>query len=223
MKTLFITGGRGDIGHAIIDKFKQQHYQIIAPDSSCLNLDHLNDIEGYSSTLPTIDAFIHCAGINRPQPFIDLDVENMEKTLTINALSFYKIAHSLLNQNKLNENGHILGISSIYGEVSRQGRFAYTAAKYCMNGMIKNLSLELGKKHIKVNGLAPGFVDTTLTRKNNSLDIIARLENAIPLGRLASTEDIAKAAFFFASEENSYINGQIIVADGGYLAGGFQE
>ena len=89
--------------------------------------------------------------------------------------------------------------------------------------MIKNLALELGTKQIKVNGLAPGFVDTQLTRRNNTQEIIARLERSIPLGHMASMDDIAKAAYFFASDENTYINGQIIIADGGYLAGGFQE
>ncbi len=223
MKTLFITGGRGDIGHAIVAKFRQQHYEVIAPDSDCLDLGNLNNIEGYIQTLPAVDAFIHCAGINQPKLFIDIEIEDLEKTLMINALAFYKIAQSLINQNKLNKKGHILGISSIYGDISRKGRFSYTAAKYCMNGMIKNLALELGSKQIKVNGLAPGFVDTKLTRRNNTQEIIDRLESSIPLGHMACTDDIAKAAYFFASEENSYINGQIIIADGGYLAGGFQE
>jgi len=223
MKTLFITGGRGDIGQAIVSKFRQHHYEVIAPDSSCLDLSNLNHVEGYIQTLPAVDAFIHCAGINHPKPFIDIEMEDLEKTLMINALAFYKITQSIINQNKLNEKGHILGISSIYGEISRKGRFSYTAAKYCMNGMIKNLALELGSKQIKVNGLAPGFVDTKLTRKNNTQEIIDHLERSIPLGHMACADDIAKAAYFFASEENNYINGQIIIADGGYLAGGFQE
>ena len=223
MKTLFITGGRGDIGQAIVAKFRQNNYEVIAPDSGCLDLGHLNHIEDYVQTLPAVDAFIHCAGINHPKPFITIEVADLEKTLMINALAFYKITQSLITQNKLNTNGHILGISSIYGEISRKDRFSYTAAKYCLNGMIKNLALELGKKQIKVNGLSPGFVDTKLTRKNNTQDIIDRLERSIPLGHMACSDDIAKAAYFFASDENRYISGQIIIADGGYLAGGFQE
>lgn len=223
MKTLFMTGGRGDIGQAIVSKFRQHHYEVIAPNSDCLNLSNLNHIEDYIQTLPAVDAFIHCAGINHPKPFLTIECKDLENTLMINALAFYKITQSLVNQNKLNAKGHILGISSIYGDISRKGRFSYTAAKYCMNGMIKNLALELGTKQIKVNGLAPGFVDTKLTRQNNTQAIITRLEHSIPLGHMASADDIAKAAYFFASDENTYINGQIIIADGGYLAGGFQE
>ena len=223
MKTLFITGGRGDIGQAIVDKFKQNNYEVIAPGSHHLDLSHLNDIEDYIQTLPLIDAFIHCAGINHPKPFVDIEILDLEKTLMVNALAFYKITQSLINTNKLNENGHVLGISSIYGEISRKGRFSYTAAKSCMNCMIKNLALELGEKKIKVNGLSPGFVNTKLTRQNNTQETIDRIKRSIPLGNLACVEDIAKAAYFFASDDNSFINGQIIIADGGYLAGGFQE
>jgi NAD(P)-dependent dehydrogenase (short-subunit alcohol dehydrogenase family) len=223
MKRVFITGGRGDIGQAIAAKFKQQHYEVIAPGSNQLDLAHLTDINAYIQSLPTVDAFIHCAGINLPKPFEAIEFEDLQKTLMINAFSFYKLSQALVTQNKLNEKGHILGLSSIYGDISRKGRFSYTSAKYCMNGMIKNLALELGEKQIKVNGLAPGFVDTKLTRKNNSQETINRLVSSIPLGRMACVNDIAKAAYFFASEENSYINGQIIIADGGYLVGGFQN
>lgn len=223
MKRVFMTGGRGDIGQAIGAKFKQNHYEIITPNSNQLDLANLNDIDSYIQSIPTVDAFIHCAGINHPKPFETIEFEDLQKTLMINAFAFYKISQSLITQNKLNEKGHILGISSIYGDISRKGRFSYTSAKYCMNGMIKNLALELGAKQIKVNGLAPGFVDTKLTRKNNTQETIDRLVSSIPLGHMACVNDIANAAYFFASHENSYINGQIIIADGGYLAGGFQD
>ena len=85
------------------------------------------------------------------------------------------------------------------------------------------LALELGPQGIKVNGLAPGFVETSLTRRNNSSEIIAHMEKSIPLGHLAETDDIAKIAYFLASEDNRYISGQTVIADGGYTAGGFQE
>ena len=64
-----MTGGRGDIGQAIVSKFRQHHYEVIAPNSDCLNLNNLNHIEDYIQTLPAVDAFIHCAGINHPKPF----------------------------------------------------------------------------------------------------------------------------------------------------------
>ena len=127
-----------------------------------------------------------------------------------------------MRKNKLYNAGHILAISSIYGTISRRGRFSYTASKACLEGMVKNCAIELGMKQIKVNALAPGFIDTSLTKKNNSPELIADLIKDIPLGCMAQTQDIAEVAYFLASAHNQYINGQTIIADGGYLAGGFQ-
>jgi len=222
MKTVLITGGHGDIGQAIVTQFEQRDYHVIKPGSQTLNLEQLESVDSFIDELSPIDAFIHCAGVNDPAPFVNLSFENLQRTVTINSFAFYKIVQGLVAQKKLVAEGHILGISSIYGHISRTGRFAYTSAKACLNGMIKNLALELGAEGIKVNGLAPGFVNTKLTRKNNSAETIRSLERAVPLGFLAEVEDIAKAAYFFASPDNRYITGQVIVADGGYLSGGFQ-
>lgn len=223
MKTLFITGGRGEIGQAIIARFKQENYQIIAPTREQLDLQQPATIEAMLGATPIVDAFVHCAGINFPKPFVDIETHDFTQTLTVNALSFYHITQALMRNNTLRENGHILAISSIYGDISRKGRFSYTASKYCLNGMVKNLALELGYHGIKVNGLAPGFVETSLTRRNNAPDVIEKMQAAIPLGYLADVQDIAKAAYFLSSVDNQYINGQIVIADGGYTVGGFQE
>lgn len=222
MKTLLITGGRGEIGQAIIAQFRKADYQIIAPTRDELDLTETVGIDAVIKQMGSIDAFVHCAGINFPKPFVTIDPQEFSQTVTVNATAFYLITQALIKHAKLIHNGHILAISSIYGDISRKGRFSYTASKYCLNGMIKNLALELGDQGIKVNGLAPGFVETTLTRRNNSPETIAQMEKAIPLGHLAVTEDIAKIAYFLASEDNRYINGQTVIADGGYTAGGFQ-
>lgn len=223
MKTLFITGGRGEIGQAIVAEFQAANYQVFAPTSADLNLQDSVAIEQYIRSLDAVDAFVHCAGINFPKPFAEIASDEFMQTLTINALAFYSLTQALVRHSRLQENGHILAISSIYGDISRKGRFSYTASKYCLNGMVKNLALELGQQKIKVNALAPGFVETSLTRRNNSAAIIAQMEKAIPLGQLAAAADIAKIAYFLASKDNRYVNGQIIIADGGYTAGGFQE
>ena len=224
MKAVLITGGRGEIGQAIIAQFRKADYQIIAPTREDLDLNQPAVIEDeIIKQVATVDAFVHCAGINFPKPFVKIEPHEFSQTLTVNAIAFYLITQALIKHEKLSRNGHILAISSIYGDISRKGRFSYTASKYCLNGMVKNLALELGPQGIKVNGLAPGFVETSLTRRNNSSEIIAHMEKSIPLGHLAETDDIAKIAYFLASEDNRYISGQTVIADGGYTAGGFQE
>lgn len=223
MKKLLLTGGRGEIGQAILARFQQADYQILAPTRAELDLSQPEKIDAVIQQMAAVDAFIHCAGINFPKPFVEIPSADFHQTLTVNALAFFHMTQALAKHAKLKKSGHILAISSIYGDISRKGRFSYTASKYCLNGMVKNLALELGPQGIKVNALAPGFVETTLTRRNNSEAIIAQMQKAIPLGHLADVSDIAKAAYFLASEDNRYINGQIIIADGGYTAGGFQE
>jgi 3-oxoacyl-[acyl-carrier protein] reductase len=224
MKTIFLTGGSGDIGKAISEKFKQQQYTVIAPSRSEINLEDESSIEEYLvSFKKKIDVFVHCAGFNEPKPVTDILPEDLSKTMQINALSFYQLCHHFINNHLINDDGHILGVSSIYGFLVRKGRFSYSASKHCLNGMVKTLALETGEKNIKANIIAPGFVDTSLTRKNNSEKTIEGFKQKIPLGRLASTEDIADVAFFLCSPQNRYITGQEIIVDGGYSIGGFEQ
>lgn len=224
MPTVFITGGGGEIGSAIVEKFSEKGYQIIAPTSKILNLAQVNSIHDFMQSLrQPIDIFIHCAGFNIPKSAGELSLEDLNQTLQINVVSFYAIVCSLLTQFKQRKSGYILGISSLYGVLARKNRLAYVASKHALNGMIKTLALELGQYNIQSNGIAPGFVNTKMTRKNNDAATIDGFIKKIPLGRLATTQDIARVAYFLCSEENTYINGEIINVDGGYSQGGFQE
>ena len=170
-----------------------------------------------------VDMFIHCAGFNNPKPIAELTEKDIQITFNINALSFYTISRFLAKNFMLKKHGNIVGISSLYGDFSRKGRLAYSAAKHALNGMIQTLALELGPYNVKVNAVAPGFVDTQMTRKNNSAETIENFKRKIPLARLANPSDIANVVYFLCSPQNNYINGQCIIVDGGFSAGGFQE
>lgn len=223
MRTLLITGSNGEIGQAILQKFKQDHH-LINPTRIQMDLEKMDSIDAYLDELHSdIDIFIHCAGINEPKEISNILLEDLNKTLNINTISFFKIVNYLVKYSKLKSNAYILAISSIYGFISRKKRFSYSSSKHCLNGMIKTFAIELGEKNIKVNSIAPGFVDTKLTRTNNSLEKINSFINKIPLGRLANSDDIAEVAYFICSQSNRYITGQQIVIDGGYTVGGFEE
>jgi 3-oxoacyl-[acyl-carrier protein] reductase len=118
--------------------------------------------------------------------------------------------------------GHILAVSSIYGSIARDRRSSYVMSKHALNGLIKTLAIELGRHNILVNAISPGFVDTAMTRSNNTVERIRQFENLIPLGRMAAPPEIARVAWFLCSRHNTYITGQDIVVDGGFMAGGFQ-
>jgi 3-oxoacyl-[acyl-carrier protein] reductase len=114
--------------------------------------------------------------------------------------------------------GRILNISSIFGVVTKEKRAAYSMTKAALNSLTRTSAIEFGPGGVLVNSLAPGFVDTELTRQNNSEAQIEAITTTIPLRRMAQPSEIASVAQFLVSEENSYLSGQTIIVDGGLLA-----
>lgn len=222
MKRVFITGGNGDIGSSIVEIFKINGYEVVSPNSKELDLRDSKLIKEYFNHNNNFDIFIHCAGINNPSIIEDLDFNNIKETMQINTFSFYEILKTLIPYQKIN-GGYILAISSLYGQISRAGRTAYAMSKHALIGLIKTAAIELGKYNIKINALSPGFVDTNLTRKNNNDEKIKIINESIPLGSIAKPTDIANVSYFLCSEKNTYITGQDITVDGGFICGGFQK
>ena len=221
-KYLFITGGNGEIGKSIISQF--QDHIVYAPSSKEMDCSDVNSIKNYilNNGINCIDVFIHCAGINNPKPYIDSTEDSILNTMKINAFSFLYIIQEL-SKFFINNSTKVLAISSIYGSISRVGRLEYNASKSALNGMIKSLALELAPKGIVVNSIAPGFIETSLTFKNNSTKTVEEIISNIPLGRLGQPAEIAWYVKLLCSSQNSYLTGQNIVIDGGYLSGGFQK
>jgi len=107
-------------------------------------------------------------------------------------------------------------MSSIVGVKGNAGQSNYSASKAGIIGFSKSIALELGSRNIRSNVIAPGFIETEMT-KQLSKEIVEKWRNAIPLKRLGSPEDVAKACVFLASDLSSYITGQVINVDGGML------
>ena len=116
-----------------------------------------------------------------------------------------------------NKFGNIIFISSTSGINGDYGRFAYSATKAAIINSTKSLSKELASFNIRVNSISPGLTDTDLMKENTKENIIQEEIKKISLKRVASTNEIAAIILFLASEDSSYINGQNIVVDGGYL------
>ena len=107
----------------------------------------------------------------------------------------------------------------MFGLVSKAGRSAYSASKFALLGLSRALALETAADNVLVNCLAPGFVDTDLTRRVLGARGIADIVRQVPMGRLARPDEMARYARFLAGEENTYMTGQTLVADGGFLCG----
>jgi len=224
MQSLFITGGGGDIGGAIKEYFAGNDFKVLCPTKQELNLEHCRGIDEYiSKEAVDCDVFIHCAGFNEPKELGKIMIDDMIKTMNINCISFIEIARLLACKMKVKKYGRILAISSLYGRFARTGRMSYTASKHALNGAVKTIACEYGRDNVLANSLSPGFIDTRMTRKNNTREMIGEFEQKIPLRRLGTPLEVAKLAFFLCSTDNTYITGQDIVLDGGFMASGGQK
>ncbi|NLO90610.1 MAG: SDR family oxidoreductase [Elusimicrobia bacterium] len=223
-KTVLVLGGGGDIGRAVCARLKADGYSVEAPASSLLDLTDTNSINAYfGRKRPVYAGVVHCAGYNSPKPCAETSAEDIGRTLAVNTLGFFEVLRKVLPQMRRSGRGSIVAVSSLYGTFARPGRLPYVMSKHALNGLVKTLALELGPDDISVNAVSPGFVDTKMTRRNNSSATLKSFRAKIPLGRLALPSDVANAVSFLLDPRARYITGQDIVVDGGYSAGGFQE
>lgn len=216
-RTALVTGASRGIGKEIRTLFEANGIQVIAPQRAELDLDSSESITAYLKNLDgDIDILVNNAGINFLAECTDLDNAVLDQMIRVNLLAPMKLIRGIAPRMKAKRRGWIVNTSSIWSAVSKNGRIAYSAAKGGLNSMIHGAAVELAPYNILVNNIAPGFVNTELTRQNNNPQQIKEIEAQIPLGRLASTREIAELVSFLTSEKNTYITGQTIFIDGGY-------
>lgn len=203
---VFLTGGHGGIGSVIRTSLIEADIEVIAPTSSELDLSKEFDVSEY----PAVDGFIHCAGINNIASYDKVRVDDLYKLFGINTVSFVELSSKL----KIKDNSNIIAIGSLYATATKEGRIQYSMSKHALYGAVKTLALELAHCNTKVNMISPGFVDTPLTRKNNTKERIDHLNKNIPLG-MTNPLEIGKLCVYFI-KHNQAITGQNIVVDGGY-------
>ncbi|MDR0605723.1 MAG: SDR family oxidoreductase [Bacteroidales bacterium] len=215
-KTALITGGSRGIGLEIVKVFEKHAYKVLAPTREEMDLRDHNSIVAYCEKLDkTIDVIVNNAGINAIATIENLNNEVFQDMIQVNLLAPLTIIQFFKEKMRQNSIGRIVNISSIWSAVSKTGRGGYAATKSAINSITKTLSIELAP-NILINAVAPGFVNTELTRQNNSPEEIKNITSSIPMGRLAEPAEIARLVYFLASENNTYITGQTVFIDGGY-------
>ncbi len=216
-RTALITGGSRGIGYAIAKRLHTDGIEVMAPSRTEMDLLSDSSIDAYMrSVREPVDILINNAGINVIASLTEIADRDLQDTMQIDLLAPLRLAKALAPRMMERRYGRIVNISSIWAVVTKAGRLPYSAAKAGLGGMTRALAVELAPYNILVNALAPGFVNTELTRQNNSEAQIDAIGRTIPAGRLAEPEEIAEVAAFLASDKNSYITGQLIVVDGGY-------
>ena len=203
---VFLTGGNGGIGSIIRTSLIDAGVDVIAPSSSELNLSGEFDVSQY----PEVDGFIHCAGINNIAAHDAIQASELYKLLEVNTISFVELCSKL----KIKSNSKVIAIGSLYATSTKEGRIQYAMSKHALYAAVKTLALELAHSKVKVNMVSPGFVDTPLTRKNNTQERIDYLNKNIPLG-MTNPLEIGNLCVYFI-KHNQAITGQNIQVDGGY-------
>ena len=217
-RTVFLTGGARGIGAAIREELVTAGYTVISPSREELDLASKDSVEAYlrDHSDIAVDVLINNAGMNVPEKISEISWDNWNKTLQTNLSSAVRLIQFLAPGMSDRGYGRILNTSSILGLVTKEGRAAYSMTKAALNALTRSAALEFGAGGVLVNSLAPGYVDTELTRKNNSPEALASIIRSIPLGRMADPKELARVAGFLVSEQNTYITGQTIVVDGGF-------
>ena len=161
-----------------------------------------------------IDILVNNAGVTRDGLFVRLKDDDWQAVLDVNLTAGFRLARASLRGMMRARWGRIISITSIVGQTGNAGQANYAAAKAGLTGMTKSLAAEVASRAITVNCVAPGFIDTAMTRDMGE-EQAAKLAERIPAGRLGVPEDVAACVAFLASNEAGYVTGQTLSVNGG--------
>lgn len=216
-KVALVTGAARGIGRAIVKKLQSEGIKVLAPTRKELDLLSNSSIDAYfKPNLEPIDILVNNAGINLLGSILELDEENVVQTTQVNLLAPLRIIRKVAPVMVSRKYGRIVNISSIWATVTKPRRVTYSMSKAGLNGLTRTLAVELAPYNVLVNSVAPGYVNTELTKQNNTPQQIEEIRKTIPLLRLAEPDEIAELVSFLTSQKNTYITGQVLVADGGF-------
>jgi NAD(P)-dependent dehydrogenase (short-subunit alcohol dehydrogenase family) len=183
----------------------------------------VNDLDAFARLVANAepyDIFFNNAGMNRPQPFAEVSVENYDAIMTLNVRSAFFAAQAVVRRLMATQRpGSIINTSSQMGHVGAAGRAVYNASKFAVEGFTKAMAVELGPHGIRVNTICPTFIETPMTQPFLAQpDVKAWVLSKIKLGRVGRVEDLMGAILFLASDASALMTGSSLVVDGGWTA-----
>ena len=241
-KNVIITGGSRGIGKAIAEKFAQNGANLVI---TCIkmsdealdlvkNLESLgvkakayeSDASDFESAIKlaenvfndfgSIDVLVNNAGITKDNLLLRMSEEDFNDVMKVNMNSVFNNTKAVLRQMLKQKNGSIINLSSVVGVKGNAGQSNYSSSKAAIIGFTKSVALELGSRNIRCNAIAPGFIETEMTKALQQ-DQINEWAESIPLKRSGKPEDVANTTLFLASDMSSYITGQVMNVCGGML------
>ncbi|MBL7740803.1 MAG: SDR family oxidoreductase [Chitinophagaceae bacterium] len=238
-----VTGGGSGLGLAIAVKFTKSGIDtiIVGRDAGKLQKahsqlgEHCHPMTCDLSNLASIPAFIekivarfgqidilvNNAGINMKKEFTEVTDEEFQNIITTNLCSVFAISREVVKQMLKQGNGSIINISSMAAQYGLPKVIAYSASKTAIDGMTRAMAVELSPKGIRVNAIAPGFIETDMTAKalNTDPERKQKVFGRTPMGYMGKPDDIGEAALFLASDAAKYITGVVLPVDGGNSIG----
>ena len=218
-KTVLVTGATRGIGKCISDDFESLGADVISFPSSIYDLTNRKELYDFIEYIEAlrVDICINNAGINKINYIEDVLEEEYDKIMHINAKAPFMISQAVSKTMKVREYGRIVNIASIFGHCTKEKRSCYTTSKFALVGMTKTLAVEMAPYNVLVNSVSPGFTATELTTRVLGKKGIAEMCKQVPMKRMAAPDEISKVVLFLSSEYNTYLTGQNIIVDGGFV------
>ena len=235
-RTALVTGATGGIGGAIARTLHASGATVTISGTRIEMLDSLagklggrvhvvrcdladrEDVENLvpaaEAAMGRLDILINNAAITRDNIFMRLKDEDWDEVLAINLTAAFRLIRAAVRGMVRRRFGRIIGITSVVGLTGNAGQANYAAAKAGMIGMTKSLAHEVASRGVTVNTIAPGFIDTAMTRTLTD-EQKDKILTRVPAGRLGSPDDVAAAALYLASLEGAYVTGQTLHVNGG--------
>lgn len=229
MKTILVTGGVRGIGRVIALKFKEKGYRVCvaysrdeksADEVAALGIEAYKadvsveaDVVALFQKIGKVDVLVNNAGLSMIKQIQDVTFEEYNRLMSVNVGGAFLCAREAAKGMIERQSGLIVNISSVWGEVGGSCESVYSASKAALIGFTKALAKELGWSKIRVNSISPGVIDTAMNAHFSSEDMQA-LQEEIPMGRLGTSEDVARAVVYL--EENEYVTGIDLPVNGGF-------
>ena len=242
MKTVVVTGASKGIGRAVVKEFAREGYNVVICYNHSVSAaqELLNEISKSAraiaikvdvskedevrnmidiskKTFGKIDVLVNSAGVSDTRLLIDSTQEDYDFVFDTNMRGTYNTCKLVGREMLSNQSGKIINISSIWGVLGGSCESVYSASKGAIIAFTKALAKEFGPNGINVNAVAPGFIQTDMT-KNVTEEIKQEIMDNSALGRLGTPEDVAGVVSFLASDKSNFITGQVVAVDGGWLA-----